>query len=108
MSRRLSQSARWHNSLTRSKEPESTCQTSTSPCLPEDTWMSTFAASPSQNIDIPRDEYAGLGGADGEDSGDGDEELVKEMIDDAAGNDNDEGKLAGLFADYLSCVQACK
>lgn len=44
------------------------------------------------------DEYAGLGGADGEDSSDEDEELAKEMIDDAAGNDVDEAKLAGFFA----------
>ncbi|KAI0383259.1 MRC1-like domain-containing protein [Hypomontagnella monticulosa] len=45
------------------------------------------------------DEYAGLGGADGEDSSEEDEELVKEMIDDAAGNNGDEAKLAGFFAD---------
>ncbi|KAI2469465.1 MRC1-like domain-containing protein [Annulohypoxylon bovei var. microspora] len=45
------------------------------------------------------DEYAGLGGADGEDSSEEDEELVKEMIDDAAGNNVDDAKLAGFFAD---------
>jgi mediator of replication checkpoint protein 1 len=46
------------------------------------------------------DEYAGLGGADGEDSSDeeGMEELRKEMIDDKDGNDADEGKLAAFFA----------
>jgi mediator of replication checkpoint protein 1 len=44
------------------------------------------------------DEYAGLGGADGEDSSEEDEELVKEMIDDAAGNNADDAKLAGFFA----------
>lgn len=44
------------------------------------------------------DEYAGLGGADGEDSSEEDEELVKQMIDDAAGNDGDDAKLAGFFA----------
>ncbi|CAJ2502512.1 Uu.00g099060.m01.CDS01 [Anthostomella pinea] len=54
------------------------------------------------------DEYAGLGGADGEDSSDEDEELVKEMIDDAAGNDNDEGKLAGLFADRERAADAAQ
>ncbi len=44
------------------------------------------------------DEYAGLGGADGEDSSDEDEELVREMIDDTGNNDGDAAKLAGLFA----------
>lgn len=44
------------------------------------------------------DEYAGLGGADGEDSEEEDEELAKMMIDDAAGNDTDEQQLAGLYA----------
>lgn len=46
------------------------------------------------------DEYAGLGGADGEDSSDdeAEAELRKEMIDDAAGNDINEDKLAALFA----------
>ncbi|KAI1868956.1 hypothetical protein JX265_006935 [Neoarthrinium moseri] len=47
------------------------------------------------------DEYAGLGGADGEDSSDDEdlEELRKQMIDDAKGNEDDEGKLAAFFAD---------
>ncbi|KAI1814196.1 hypothetical protein GGS20DRAFT_431845 [Poronia punctata] len=45
------------------------------------------------------DEYAGLGGADGEDSSDEDDELVKQMIDDTGNNDGDMEKLAGLFAD---------
>jgi mediator of replication checkpoint protein 1 len=44
------------------------------------------------------DEYAGLGGADGEDSSDEDDELTKEMIDDTGNNNGDEAKLAGLFA----------
>lgn len=44
------------------------------------------------------DEYAGLGGVDGEDSSEEDEELVNEMIDDAAGNNADDDKLAGFFA----------
>ncbi|KAI0472724.1 hypothetical protein GGR56DRAFT_651626 [Xylariaceae sp. FL0804] len=44
------------------------------------------------------DEYAGLGGMDGEDSSEDDEELRKEMIDDTAGNNVDEAKLAGFFA----------
>ncbi|KAI1081069.1 MRC1-like domain-containing protein [Whalleya microplaca] len=54
------------------------------------------------------DEYAGLGGADGEDSSEEDEELVKEMIDDAAGNDADEAKLAGLFADRERAADAAQ
>ncbi|KAH6604634.1 hypothetical protein Trco_006341 [Trichoderma cornu-damae] len=44
------------------------------------------------------DEYAGLGGADGEDS---DEELdasIEDIIDDAAGNDADARKLAAFYA----------
>ncbi|KAG5936414.1 hypothetical protein E4U53_000242, partial [Claviceps sorghi] len=44
------------------------------------------------------DEYAGLGGADGEDSDNESNGSVEEMIDDAAGNDADEGKLAAFFA----------
>ncbi|KAH6689019.1 hypothetical protein F5X68DRAFT_189774 [Plectosphaerella plurivora] len=44
------------------------------------------------------DEYAGLGGADGEDSSDDDAASVKEMIDDAAGNPDDERKIAALYA----------
>ncbi|CAH0059115.1 unnamed protein product [Clonostachys solani] len=45
------------------------------------------------------DEYRGLGGADGEDSDDESVASVKEMIDDAAGNDLDESKLAAYYAD---------
>ncbi|KAH8671379.1 MRC1-like domain-containing protein [Xylariales sp. PMI_506] len=47
------------------------------------------------------DEYAGLGGADGEDSSDdeGLQELRMQMIDDKEGNDGDEDKLAAFFAD---------
>ncbi|KAI1140554.1 MRC1-like domain-containing protein [Hypoxylon sp. FL0543] len=45
------------------------------------------------------DEYAGLGGVDGEDSSEEDEEFAKEMIDDAAGNDANDAKLAGFFAE---------
>lgn len=44
------------------------------------------------------DEYAGLGGADGEDSDNESNGSVEEMIDDAAGNDNDERKLAAFYA----------
>jgi mediator of replication checkpoint protein 1 len=44
------------------------------------------------------DEYAGLGGADGEGSEDEDAASVHEMIDDAAGNDVDESKLAAFYA----------
>ncbi|KAI1487352.1 MRC1-like domain-containing protein [Biscogniauxia mediterranea] len=54
------------------------------------------------------DEYAGLGGADGEDSSEEDEELVKEMIDDTAGNDADEAKLAGFFADRERAADAAQ
>ncbi|KAI1380708.1 MRC1-like domain-containing protein [Hypoxylon crocopeplum] len=54
------------------------------------------------------DEYAGLGGADGEDSSEEDEELVKEMIDDATGNDADNGKLAGFFADRERAADAAQ
>ncbi|KAK2592682.1 hypothetical protein QQS21_009612 [Conoideocrella luteorostrata] len=45
------------------------------------------------------DEYAGLGGADGEDSDNESDGSVEEMIDDAAGNDNDDRKLAAFYAD---------
>ncbi|OAA46089.1 DNA replication checkpoint mediator, MRC1 domain protein [Metarhizium rileyi] len=45
------------------------------------------------------DEYAGLGGVDGEDSDDDSNGSVEEMIDDTAGNDNDERKLAAFYAD---------
>ncbi|KAI1071228.1 hypothetical protein LB507_009734 [Fusarium sp. FIESC RH6] len=45
------------------------------------------------------DEYAGLGGADGEDSDNESIASLKEIIDDAAGNDVDEAKLAAFYAD---------
>ncbi|KAK3900162.1 MRC1-like domain-containing protein [Staphylotrichum tortipilum] len=46
------------------------------------------------------DEYAGLGGADGEDSSDDDGHSVKEMIDDETKEDaGDERKLAAFYAD---------
>ncbi|OTA70403.1 hypothetical protein K449DRAFT_380453, partial [Hypoxylon sp. EC38] len=54
------------------------------------------------------DEYAGLGGADGEDSSEEDEELVKEMIDDTTGNDADDAKLAGFFADRERAADAAQ
>lgn len=45
------------------------------------------------------DEYAGLGGADGEDSSDDDDHSVKEMIDDETKDDaGDERKLAAFYA----------
>lgn len=44
------------------------------------------------------DEYAGVGGADGEDSDDDSVASMKEMIDDAAGNDLDKGELAAFYA----------
>lgn len=44
------------------------------------------------------DEYAGLGGADGEDSDNESIASLKEIIDDAAGNDIDEAKLAAFYA----------
>lgn len=44
------------------------------------------------------DEYAGLGGVDGEGSSDEDDEFIKEMIDDSKGNDGDTANLAGLLA----------
>jgi mediator of replication checkpoint protein 1 len=44
------------------------------------------------------DEYAGLGGADGEDTDDEDAASVKEMIDDEAGNEVDERKIAAFHA----------
>ena len=46
------------------------------------------------------DEYAGLGGASDDESGEEDD-FVKEMIDDTAGKDVDESKLAAFFA-YVS------
>ncbi|KAG5965896.1 hypothetical protein E4U57_003480 [Claviceps arundinis] len=45
------------------------------------------------------DEYAGIGGVDGEDSDDESNGSVKDMINDAAGNDVDERKLAAFYAD---------
>ncbi|KAF4452218.1 URK1, partial [Fusarium albosuccineum] len=45
------------------------------------------------------DEYAGLGGVDGEDSDNESVASLKEIIDDAAGNDVDEAKLAAFYAD---------
>ncbi|KAI0434346.1 MRC1-like domain-containing protein [Xylaria sp. FL1042] len=54
------------------------------------------------------DEYAGLGGADGEGSSDEDEELAKEMIDDTGNNDGDAAKLAGLFADRERAADAAQ
>ncbi|EFY89651.1 hypothetical protein J3459_006096 [Metarhizium acridum] len=45
------------------------------------------------------DEYAGLGGMDGEDSDNESNGSVEEMIDDTAGNDNDERKIAAFYAD---------
>lgn len=45
------------------------------------------------------DEYAGLGGADGEDDSDDDDVAsVKEMIDDEGGHPDDERKIAALYA----------
>ena len=44
------------------------------------------------------DEYAGLGGASDDESGGEDDAFVKEMIDDEAGKDADESKLAAFFA----------
>ncbi|KAK8109834.1 MRC1-like domain-containing protein [Apiospora kogelbergensis] len=52
-----------------------------------------------EQADESEDEYAGLGGADGEDESDeeAEMELRKQMIDDAEGNDLNEHKLAALF-----------
>lgn len=44
------------------------------------------------------DEYAGLGGADGEDSDDEFDASLQDIIDDAAGNDEDARKLAAFYA----------
>ncbi|KAF5257939.1 hypothetical protein FOXYS1_11502 [Fusarium oxysporum] len=44
------------------------------------------------------DEYAGLGGADGEDSDNESAASLKDIIDDTAGNDIDGAKLAALYA----------
>ncbi|KAK1253642.1 hypothetical protein MKX07_001719 [Trichoderma sp. CBMAI-0711] len=45
------------------------------------------------------DEYAGLGGADGEASDDESDASIQDIIDDGAGNDVDERKLAAFYAD---------
>ncbi|KAK3359025.1 MRC1-like domain-containing protein [Lasiosphaeria hispida] len=46
------------------------------------------------------DEYAGIGGVDGEDDSDEDDQSVKEMIDDETkNNEGDERKLAAFYAD---------
>ncbi|KAM5352329.1 hypothetical protein ACJ41O_005052 [Fusarium nematophilum] len=45
------------------------------------------------------DEYAGLGGVDGEDSDNESVASLKEIIDDASRNDVDEAKLAAFYAD---------
>ncbi|KAL3960657.1 hypothetical protein ACCO45_005774 [Purpureocillium lilacinum] len=45
------------------------------------------------------DEYAGLGGADGEDSDNESQGSLQEMVDDDAANDVDSGKLAAFYAD---------
>jgi len=44
------------------------------------------------------DEYAGLGGADGEDSDNESQGSLQEMVDDDAANDVDNGKLAAFYA----------
>lgn len=44
------------------------------------------------------DEYAGLGGADGEASDDESDASIQDIIDDGAGNDVDERKLAAFYA----------
>jgi len=44
------------------------------------------------------DEYAGLGGASDDESGDEEDEYVKAMIDDEGGKDVDERKIAAFFA----------
>ncbi|KND89759.1 Mediator of replication checkpoint protein 1 [Tolypocladium ophioglossoides CBS 100239] len=52
-----------------------------------------------EQADESEDEYAGLGGADGEDSDNESTASLKEIIDDVAGNDVDGGKLAAFYAD---------
>ncbi|KAF7562238.1 hypothetical protein G7046_g1905 [Stylonectria norvegica] len=52
-----------------------------------------------EQADESEDEYAGVGGADGEDSDNESIASIKEMIDDAAGNDIDEAKLAAFYND---------
>ena len=51
-----------------------------------------------EHAEESEDEYQGLGGYDGEDSDDESAASVKDMIDDAAGNDADERKLAAFYA----------
>lgn len=51
-----------------------------------------------EQADESEDEYAGLGGADGEDSDDESVASVKEMIDDALGDDVDKSKIAAFYA----------
>ncbi|KAH8170689.1 MRC1-like domain-containing protein [Sarocladium implicatum] len=52
-----------------------------------------------EQADESEDEYAGLGGADGEDSDDESTASVQEMIDDEAGNDADKAKIAAFYAE---------
>lgn len=51
-----------------------------------------------EHAEESEDEYAGLGGYDGEDSDNESTASVKEMIDDAAGNNADDRKLAAFYA----------
>lgn len=51
-----------------------------------------------EQADESEDEYAGLGGVDGEDSDDESVASLKEIIDDEAGNNVDEAKLAAFYA----------
>jgi mediator of replication checkpoint protein 1 len=51
-----------------------------------------------EHAEESEDEYQGLGGYDGEDSDDESTASVKDMIDDATGNDVDERKLAAFYA----------
>ena len=51
-----------------------------------------------EQADESEDEYAGLGGADGEDSDNESTASLKDMVDDAANNDGDERKLAAFYA----------
>ncbi|KAK0384917.1 hypothetical protein NLU13_7396 [Sarocladium strictum] len=52
-----------------------------------------------EQADESEDEYAGLGGVDGEDSDDESAASVQEMIDDEAGNDQDKAKIAAFYAE---------
>jgi mediator of replication checkpoint protein 1 len=51
-----------------------------------------------EHAEESEDEYAGLGGYDGEESDNESIASVKEMIDDAAGNDADDRKIAAFYA----------